>query len=160
MSGPRKAAGLEPESFIRLHDEPVKQVSPVAVDGIVLAVSGIIADIKEATLAQVRESFDEVKAAARQPRMPTNGQIGRFLISADFIRDAATRGSPGFLNIFRDMVVVRAESDVWRKNVEYVALCADFEELPLEGDEPPLYSCIIHQTAHGITSVRWEKVKG
>lgn len=163
MSGPRKAAGLEHEAFVRLHREtaPPKSEPPAfTADNVVAALSNAIADLKQATIAQVRDSFDEVKAAARQPRMPTNGQIGRFSISADFIRDAATRGSPGFLNIFRDMVVVRAESDAWRKNIEYVALCADFEELPLEGAEPPLYSCVIHQTAHGITSVRWEKVKG
>lgn len=79
-------------------------------------------------------------------------RVGRFTVTHPMIDDRAA-----MLAILAGCIVVRAEM-LWNENgIEYIALCDDFDPVPL-GDITPTYRAILTENEDGtITRSRWER---
>lgn len=82
-----------------------------------------------------------------------NNRIGRFVVSADLLRDWEQ-----ILPLMAGMVVVRCEWMYYNRTVEYIAYSRLFDEIG-EGFDPPKYEMIGEQRGD-VVVFRAEKVTG
>jgi hypothetical protein len=73
--------------------------------------------------------------------MTASRRLGRFKVTGAFFRNL----QPGEgINLFHNMVVLRAEQDMTTDATNYVAMHPDFEEVP-EGQVLPIYTASFAQ---------------
>lgn len=81
-------------------------------------------------------------------------RFGRIEVTID-----AMRGQPAeMMRVLSDMLVLRAETLIFRNVIAYEVACAELDPVP-EGSELPLYHVIVHTKAGKFSHRTFEKVK-
>ena len=81
-------------------------------------------------------------------------RVGTFEIARELIHSDPS----AVLKVMARCIIIRAEYMFASNDIAYVALCADFDEIPTSS-LPPAYRPILQRGAEGaVDLVRWERV--